>query len=284
VRLPDGKSRVWIDGKRVAAEDATVTIDDPGLQAGLGLFETLAVLQGSVLDLLPHLERMKTGADVLNIVLPSRREVVATVGEAAAHLSDTPSAWIKILALRSGRWFVFTGAMDPDEQGRAVSAIVLPWRRDPRDPLVAIKSTCYAGHQLGLELARRRGADEGLWLNGRGHVAEGCTSNLFVVRHRRVFTPSLREGILPGVTRALAIQAARELGMPIHQTRVRLKKLLDAEEAFLTSSLSAVRPLVSVDGRAVGRGVPGPITRAIAAQLPSMRQPGVDGAKLSDTT
>lgn len=284
MRLPDGTSRVWIDGESVSSEGATIAIGDPGLQAGLGLFETMAVREGRVVDLLPHLERMDTGAAVLDIDLPSRQRLCATIDEAAAHLDDTPWGWLKILALRSGRWLVFTGGMDPNDEGRVVTAIVLPWRRDPRDPLVAVKSTCYASHQLGLELARRRGADEGLWLNSRGHLAEGCTSNLFVVRHRRVFTPSLREGILPGVVRALAIRAASELGMPVHETRLRLKRLRGAEEAFLTSSLSAVRPLVGVDGHAVGRGVPGPVTRALATRLRSIRQAGLDGGKLSDTT
>ena len=284
MRIPDRTSRVWIDGTSVSADQATVSIDDPGLQAGLGLFETLALRRGRVLDLLPHLERMQVGAVLLGIELPLRQRLLDTVEQAAAQLSETPFAWLKIMALRSGRWLVFTGRMSAGEEGREVSAIVLPWRRDPRDLLVAVKSTCYAGHQLGLELARRRGADEGLWLNSRGHLAEGCTSNLFVVRHRRLFTPSLHEGILPGVVRSLAIKVSRELGIPVHETRVRLKRLREADEAFLTSSLSAVRPLVSVDGRAVGRGVPGPVTRRIASRLQSMRQGDSDGGKLSATT
>jgi D-alanine transaminase len=86
------------------------------------------------------------------------------------------------------------------------------------------------------------------------------------------------------VVRSLAIEVSRELGIPVHETRVRLKRLRAADEAFLTSSLSAVRPLVSVDGRAVGRGVPGPVTRRIATRLQSMRQGDSDGGKLSDTT
>jgi branched-chain amino acid aminotransferase len=284
VRIPDRSSRVWIDGTSVSADQATVSIDDPGLQAGLGLFETLALRRGRVLDLLPHLERMQTGAVLLGIELPPRQRLLDTVEQAAAQVSGTAFAWLKIMALRSGRWLVFTGSMSAGEEGREVSAIVLPWRRDSRDPLVTVKSTCYAGHQLGLELARRRGADEGLWLNSRGHLAEGCTSNLFVVRHRRLFTPALHEGILPGVVRSLAIEASRELGIPVHETRVRLKRLRAADEAFLTSSLSAVRPLVRVDGRAVGRGVPGPVTRRIASRCQSMRQRDSDGGKLSDTT
>lgn len=194
MRIPDPTSRVWIDGTSVPADQATVSIDDPGLLAGLGLFETLALRRGRVLDLLPHLERMQRGAVLLGIELPPRQRLLDTVEQAAAQVSETPFAWLKIMALRSGTWLVFTGSMSAGEEGREVSAIVLPWRRDSRDPLVTVKSTCYAGHQLGLELARRRGADEGLWLNGRGHLSEGCTSNLFVVRHHRLFTPSLHEG------------------------------------------------------------------------------------------
>jgi len=284
VRIPDATGRVWVDGTSVSADHATVTIDHPGLQAGLGLFETLALRRGRVVDLLPHLERMQSGAALLDIELPQRQRLLETVEQAAAQAAETPFAWLKIMAFRGGSWLVFTGCMKAGEEGREVSAIVLPWRRDPRDPLVTVKSTCYAGHRLGLELARRRDADEGLWLNSRGHLTEGCTSNLFVVRQRRVFTPSLHEGILPGVVRALAIEASRELGIPVHETRVRLKRLRAADEAFLTSSLSALRPLVSVDGRAVGRGAPGPVTRRIAARLQSMRQGDSDGAKLSDTT
>jgi len=281
LRLPDGTGGVWLDGERVPTGRAVIAIDDPGLQVGLGLFETLAVRDGRVIDLEPHLGRMQSGADVVGIELPSRERLLATVEE-AARSAPVPSAWLKILALRSGKWLVLTGSMDAEEEGRAASAIVLPWRRDPRGPLVGVKSTCYASNQLGLELAHRHGADEGLWLNSRGHLAEGCTSNLFVVRHRRVFTPAQQEGILPGVVRALTIRACRELGIPVHETRVRLKRLHQANEAFLTSSLSALRPLVRLDGRPVGDGGPGPISRAIASRLRSLRQLASDGDKLSD--
>jgi branched-subunit amino acid aminotransferase/4-amino-4-deoxychorismate lyase len=268
LRLPDGTGCVWLDGERVPAGSAFIPVGDPGLQVGLGLFETLAVRDGRVIDLEPHLERMQAGAGVVGIELPPRERLLATIAE-AARSAPVPSAWLKILALRSGRWLVLTGSTDTGKEGMAASAIVLPWRRDPRGPLVGVKSTCYASNQLGLELAHRHGADEGLWLNSRGHLAEGCTSNLFVVRHQRVFTPAPKEG---------------DLGIPVHETRVRVKRLRQASEAFLTSSLSALRPLVRLDGRPIGDGVPGPISRAIASRLRSLRQLGSDGDKLSDAT
>jgi branched-subunit amino acid aminotransferase/4-amino-4-deoxychorismate lyase len=283
MRLPDRSSSVWIDGDPGTLGKAVVPLQGSGLQAGLGVFETLALRTGRPLDLQAHLERLASGARVLSIELPAKARLTETV-ELAAAGSATPYGWLKILVLRGGPWYVFTGSMDAEEEGRAVSAIILPWRREPRDPLVGVKTTSYAAHQIGNELARRRGADEGLWLNSRGHLAEGCSSNLFVVRHRRLFTPSRREGILAGVVRALAIRAAKELGIAVHETRVRLKRLRQADEAFLTSSLSGVRPLIAVDGRRVGNGEPGPVTGRLASCLRSMRGSGADDATVSGTS
>jgi branched-subunit amino acid aminotransferase/4-amino-4-deoxychorismate lyase len=152
-----------------------------------------------------------------------------------------------------------------------VGAIVLPWRRNPQDPLAGMKTLGHAANVLALEEARRRGADEGIWLNVRGRVAEAATSNVFVVAHRRLFTPSLREGALPGIVRRQALALAREIGLTVHEGRVRLPRLAHGDEAFVTSSLRGIRPLVALDGRAIGRGEPGPVTRRLQALLASRR-------------
>jgi branched-subunit amino acid aminotransferase/4-amino-4-deoxychorismate lyase len=132
---------------------------------------------------------------------------------------------------------------------------------------VGIKSIGFAASVLGLEEARRLGADEGLWLNDRGHVIEACTANIFVARGRAVVTPSLKDGARDGVTRALAIDALRAFGLSVRQSKVRIATLRAAEEIFLTSSLRGVRPVVRVDGRSVRRGEPGPISRRLAERL-----------------
>jgi branched-subunit amino acid aminotransferase/4-amino-4-deoxychorismate lyase len=125
----------------------------------------------------------------------------------------------------------------------------------------------HAAFLLGLEEARRRGADEGLWLNDRGHVIEACTGNLFVVRGRAVVTPALSEGARDGVTRSRAIPALRELGLSVRQSKVRIATLRAADEVFLTSSLSGVRPVVRIDARNVRGGDPGPTSRRLAERL-----------------
>ena len=281
MRLPEPAASVWIDGVEVSIDRAAIPLDDPAAQAGLGLFETLAVRHGRVLDLAAHLERMSAAADRLSIPMEPPAGLRATVLLAAAA-ERAPCAWLKILATRGGRSMVFTGPMDPSAEGRSVAVVLLPWRRNREGALTGLKTLNYAESVIGLEEARRRGADEGLWLNTRGHLAEGCTCNLFVVQARKLFTPAVRDGILPGVVRTLVLRAAARLGYTRHEGKLRLKRLLRADEAFLTSSLCGVRPLTRFNGRPVGPGRPGPVTLRLAEAVAGMRQADGSDARVKE--
>jgi branched-subunit amino acid aminotransferase/4-amino-4-deoxychorismate lyase len=271
VRIPSDESPAWADGHRVRPEQLAIPASDPAFQFGLGLFETLALRGGALLDFELHLARLGAACRRLDVPVP-HDDLLRRVALEAATGQSAACGWLKIICTRGGRWFVFSGEMDPAEEGRVISAVTLPWRRNPDDPLTGLKTLNYAGSALGLEQARRREADEGIWLNTRGHLAEGCTSNLFVVDGRKLFTPSVRDGILPGVVRGLVLPAARVLGFLVHEGKLRPPRLGRAREAFLTSSLCGVRPLVRVDGRALGGGVPGAATRRIAAEVDKLRE------------
>ncbi len=265
---------VWFDGRWVGSAEAVLSIADPALGAGLGVFETLAVRQGEVLDWQAHWRRFLGAAAALGVAVRDEAEVARAAARLASHVCGG-AGWLKLLALRPAHCAVFGGTMDPAEEGRPATAVLLPWYLASRGPLAGLKTLNYAAFALGLEEARRRGADEGLWRNERGHLTEGCTSNLFLVRRRKVYTAGLREGILPGVTRAIAMAAARRLGLAVWEGKLRLKRLLEADEAFLTSSLRGVRPLLRVDQRPVGSGRPGPVTEAIAREVVRLRERGI---------
>jgi branched-chain amino acid aminotransferase len=269
--LKIAEGAVWVDGEILPYEQATVPIADPALQSGMGVFETLAVRDGCILDLDAHLERLRGTAESLDVELPERDGLVTGARTIAGQLGER-FGWIKIQAVRGGHCAVFSGAMDPSERGRAVTAVLLPWRRHAASPLGGLKTLNYAAFALGLEEARRRGADEGLWLNHRGHLAEGCASNVFVIQQRKLFTPSLRDGVLPGVTRSMALEAAAKLKLIVHEGKLRLPRLRNADEAFLTSSVRGVRPLVVFERRRVGSGEPGDITKEIATIVGTLRQ------------
>lgn len=270
MRAPDEGRPVWWNGEWVGADAARVGLSDPGLLAGIGVFETLGVERGTCIDLDAHLRRLADGARRLAVPLPERSGVEqALATEAARH--RTGRAWVKVVATRAGNCGVFGGSVRRGACGPA-TAVLLRWRVDPRGPLVGLKTLNYAPSILGLEEARRHGADEGLWLNTRGHLAEGCASNLFVVQRGRLFTSGERDGILPGITRAAVLTAAHELGLQVHVGKLRLPRLAGAEEAFLTSSVAGVRPLVAVDGRAIGRGEPGPVTATLTERVLQARR------------
>ena len=145
--------------------------------------------------------------------------------------------------------------------------MILPWRRHRLDPLAGVKSLAHAGAIRGLEEVLRAGAQEGLWLNERGHVIEACTANVFAVRGRAVVTPAVSDGARPGVTRERAMISLRTLGHQVRESKLRVLALRSADEIFLTSSLAGVRPVVRLDGRDVRGGRVGPVTLRVAEAL-----------------
>ena len=261
-RRPQG--RAVLDGVAVDTDALLVPWTDPAAQWGLGVFETVAVVDGVPRHLELHLQRLTAAASRFGVPLPAAAELARAacqVAEGAATRS-----WLKLIVSRSGRWVVFAGPDDGD-RGGTVSAIVLPWRRHRLDPTAGVKSTGYTASLLGLEEARRRGADEGLWTNDRGHLVEACTANVFVVAGRAAVTPAMRDGARDGVMRALAIAALHDASIQVREGKVRLTALRAAHEVFLTSSLGGIRPVVRIDGRNVRNGEPGPVTRRLSERL-----------------
>jgi branched-subunit amino acid aminotransferase/4-amino-4-deoxychorismate lyase len=141
-----------------------------------------------------------------------------------------------------------------------MSAVVSDVRRNETSPLSRVKSLNCLDNVLARERARRQGADEALLLNGKGMVAEGSASNLFIVDGEGLTTPGIESGALPGITRAAVIELAAEAGIACRESNLALDDLPAAKEAFLTGSIMGVMPLTRLDGSAIGDGRPGPVT------------------------
>lgn len=253
-------------GAVISADVLALSWSDPASQWGLGVFETVAVRAFAPQWLDAHLARLAAGASRLDVPLPPLPALADAARTVAGETGGTLS-WLKIAVSRSGAWAVFGGPADAEAMGRSVSAVVLPWRRHRLDPITGIKTMAYAPAILGLEEAGRRGADEGLWLNDRGHLIGAASANVFVARGRMVVTPALSDGARDGVTRARAISALRQHGLTVRETKVRMTTLRGADEVFLTSSLKGVRPVVRIDQRPVRRGEAGAISRRLQAAL-----------------
>ncbi|TAK56459.1 MAG: branched-chain amino acid aminotransferase, partial [Dehalococcoidia bacterium] len=148
---------------------------------------------------------------------------------------------------------------------RGASAVVADVRRNETSPLSRLKTLNYLNNLLARRAARAAGADEALFLNTRGDVAEGAASNVFIVRGRELLTPPASAGALPGIARATVLELAPTLGLTPRESTLTLDSIRTADEAFLTNSLMEVLPLVRLDGAPIAGGRPGSATQSLRA-------------------
>jgi branched-chain amino acid aminotransferase len=250
---------------------------DRGFTLGDGVFDTIRVVRNQPFRLMEHLDRLAASAAILDIPIPAGPpELAAAVAElleangladAVARITasrgvpsdrgvlppESPAPTLAIVATPFGGY--------PDERyGRGYRAAVSRIRRNPTSPLSRIKSCNYLDSVLARMEAARHGADEALLLATSGELACGSSSNLFLVLGETLVTPSLESGVLDGITRRAVIELADRAGVPCEQRVVLPEELAAAREAFVTNTALGVMPLVSVEGRDVGSGTPGPFT------------------------
>ncbi len=279
-----------IDGRIASAADARVSVLDTGFTFGDGVYETLRTYGGRPLAYGRHLARLRASAARLGIEIPVdeaefRRRLDELLARAGNHES-----FVRLIVTRgvgdcSYRFervqgptvviFVRPHEAPPESTyTQGVDVALSSLRRNAPEALdPAIKSINLLNNVLAVREAQARGAVEALLLNQRGELAEGASSNVFVVRAGRVVTPPLSAGILAGITRDMVIEVAPAAGHPVHEETLALDDLRGADEAFLTSSLKEVAPIRRLDGMEIGDGRPGPVTlallRAYRAALPS---------------
>lgn len=269
----------WLNGKTVPERTAKVSVLDRGLLLGEGLFETMRAYNGKVFAFGRHYKRLKEGAKVLGIAVPPLRLLEEAV-DALLQANKLREARVRVTITSGagGPGILPEEQMEPtvlilahpleDTNTRiyrkGARAVTLPIRKVAGAYLGGVKTTSYAENVVGRRLARRAGADEGLFLNTAGDLCEGTASNIFLVKYDELYTPDLASGCLPGVTRSVVLEIAPGVGLRPKETSLSPIDLADADEAFLTSSTREVVPLTLVDGEPVGDGSPGEATLELA--------------------
>jgi 4-amino-4-deoxychorismate lyase len=252
--------------------EPVIRADDEGLLRGRAAFETLRVYGGRPFSLEAHLDRLTASAASIGLPAVERRRLQVLVGlvlpraesgDASLRLVWTagPAGGIpSALALLSTvpEW------IDETRERGATAVSLLGVRASAPWLLPGVKSTSYAVNMAAEAEARRRGVDEALFVDGDGIVLEGTVTNVWWRVGSTLHTPGLDLGILAGVTRAALIQLAPECGYEVEEGAYPLIQLLGAEEAFTSSSVREVMPLVEVDGQPLGRG---PAADALQAAL-----------------
>src|ERR1700722_6547234 len=274
-----------VNGRVSDQEHAVISIFDHGFLYGEGVYETLRTYNGQPFLFERHMRRLRTSADMLALGVPlSDAQIDARFRETmrAAGLGDSRErgAYIRILVPRGVGELTYDPAATPIpsiivivkpnshppaevfEQGVRVS-LVPTVRNHPGTVNPLIKSNSLLNSALAMQQALKRGGFEGVMRNYKGELAECTQSNLFIVKNGAALTPPVDAGLLPGITREFLFEIGAEDGIPVREAVLRDLDLLDADEAFLTSTTREVVPIVKVDDRQIGSGKPGPISRAL---------------------
>jgi branched-chain amino acid aminotransferase group I len=259
---------VYLNGSLVPRSQARISPFDLGFLYGYGLFETMRAYSGRVFRLEKHLERLSKSAKALSLPLDAfdlkrachdtlkanklkeariRLTVSIGEGEAAPDLPKHPRPTVLVVA---------TSYTPPPTEAyrKGYKTVVSSIHQNSHSPLSRLKTVNYLNNILARREAKEKGADEAILLSERGLLCEGSTSNIFLVSQGTLITPNEESGCLPGITRQVVIELGKELGLKVAEREVRLEELLNADEAFLTSSLIELMPLTEVNGKPIDRG------------------------------
>jgi 4-amino-4-deoxychorismate lyase len=249
---------VAVNGRGVVDPDEPVLrADDEALLRGRAAFETIRVYGGKPFKLAEHLDRLAASAERIGLPAVNRLELDALARQALGA-AGAPDSVLRLIWTPTPAALALVSALADhydDLRARGQALISLrgiraeePWM------LPGVKSTSYAVNMAAEAEARRRGADDAVFVDASGIVLEGPTTNVWWRRERTLYTPSLDLGILAGVTRATVIELAGAAGYEVEEGAYDLSELQTADEAFTSSSVREVMPVTALDDGPIARG------------------------------
>jgi branched-chain amino acid aminotransferase len=268
---------VYVNGNYSPRNRAKVSVFDRGFLLGDGIFETVRAYDGDIYRFADHLDRLFRSAAGIRLSIPYSREEFRNIVHQVLKKNRLKDALIRITISR-GEGEV--GSVLPLSVEPTVAVLPRPFSGHPpafyekgakivtvkdRHALLSgrrpgMKSTSFQRNILVKMQAQQEGADDAVMLNERGHVTEGTTSNVFIVRERTLITPPLKVGILEGITRRAVAELAKRHGIPVQEGLITRKALYRANECFLTNTSIEILPVVAIDGHSIGSGHPGLLT------------------------
>lgn len=273
-------SRIWINGKLVDKSEAKVSVYDHGLLYGDGVFEGIRVYAGKVFKLKEHIERLYDSARAIWLEIPLSHAQMTEAVLTTVKANNKIDGYIRLVVTRGAGSL----GLDPrkctdpqiivivdditmyppklyEEGMEIITASTI--RNHPGALNARIKSLNYLNNILAKIEAIQANCLEAIMLNHNGEVAECTGDNVFLVKHGILATPSIHAGILEGITRNTVLELARAANVPTREMTLTKHDVYTADECFLTGTAAEVIPVVKVDGRPIGNGKPGAITRQL---------------------
>jgi branched-chain amino acid aminotransferase len=272
---------IYIDGKYLPDDQAKISVFDHGFLYGDGVFEGIRAYDGRVFRLKEHLDRMYDSAKTIDLHPPLSKDELAEVICELLRKNKLDNAYIRPIISRgvgdlgldprkckkpsviviATSW----GAMYGDLYDKGLKAITVSVRRNPAEALPPnVKSLNYLNNILAKIEANYKGGDEAIFFDTNGYISEGSGDNLYIVKNGEIITPATLNN-LRGVTRIVVLEIAQSLGIPVREQNLGYFDLYAADEVFCSGTAAEVAPITWIDGRVIGSGKPGPVTRQLMA-------------------
>jgi len=264
----------WID-KIVPVNKAAVGIADSSFLYGLGLFETLRACGGKIFRIQDHMNRLLNSAAVLGIPSGFSAEFIKDAAVETLKANNLQDARMRITLSGgpiaqpdnpTGTLLITATEFVPypkEYYDKGVRVILTDFRQNPKDPTCGHKTTCYAPRLLALKKAHEKLAAEALWFTTENKLAEGCISNIFLVRDNVLYTPRADTPVLPGIARKTVLELAETLKIKAVEQDLTIHDLLSAGEVFLTNVIMTILPVTSIESHSVNEGKVGTITKKL---------------------
>ena len=272
---------IYIDGKYLPSEQAKVSVFDHGFLYGDGVFEGIRAYNGKIFRLKEHLDRLFDSAKTIDLAPPLSKEEMADVICEVLRKNNLTDAYIRPIISRgvgdlgldprkcavpsvvviATSW----GAMYGDLYEKGLKAVTVSVRRNPAEALPPnVKSLNYLNNILAKIEANYKGGDEAIFFDTNGYISEGSGDNLYIIKNGEIITPPTLNN-LRGVTRIVVLEIAKSLGITVREQNIGYFDLYTADEMICTGTAAEVAPITWVDGRTIGSGKPGPVTRQLMA-------------------
>ncbi|MHC4843044.1 MAG: aminotransferase class IV [Planctomycetota bacterium] len=268
--------QVFLNDKFIDKDKALVSASDSGFLYGSGLFETMRSYNGIVFELAEHLDRLFYSAGVLGIETKYDKKYITDaiykllevnkLADARLRLTLTSGPFSQERQERKSTLLIAAVKLQPYPQQyyqKGVLVVLCPYRQNTKDPACGHKTTSYFSRMLALQMAHQKRAAEAIWFTETNYLAEGCISNIFLVKNSTLFTPRTDTPVLPGIARKTTLRIAAEQSVKLQEKNLSIDDVLEADEIFLTNTIMQILPVTSLEKHTVGDGKVASVTKKL---------------------
>jgi branched-subunit amino acid aminotransferase/4-amino-4-deoxychorismate lyase len=261
--MQDSKSKeiVFLNDRFISLEEAKLSVFTTGFFYGFGLFETMRSYHNKIVYLDQHLKRIKNSCRLIGIRLNYPADKLKDMIKKTIAINKLKDAYVRLTLWKSVKgtdiliWAKTYKRYPSLKYNRGFRVCISGYRQNENSFFSQHKTISRLFYEFAFQQAKQKGYDESIVLNNRGYITECSRSNIFFIKDKQLFTPSLSSGCLAGITRRVVFDLAKKYNIKIYEGNLTLQDLYEADEAFLTNSLLGIMPLAWVERHRLARGV-----------------------------